>query len=180
VETAVVEEPAAAATTTEWAKQATERAAEAQAQQTAIREHNPLFQSMGAEEAAMAVADRVEEVAAVAMAAAANTTVLVDTTAEATVAATAQDTTQGSTEEQATEEQATATAQDTAQEETVFGGGASSSQIQAQSRVFDPGIIDFFDIFSNLTATNFKIWRAKELDTIWFSQVTVKYILVMN
>ena len=113
-ETAVVEEPAAAATTTEWAKQATERAAEAQAQQTAIREHNPLFQSMGAEEAAMAVADRVEEVAAVAMAATANTTVLVDTTAEATVAATAQDTTQGSTEEQATEEQATATAQDAA------------------------------------------------------------------
>ena len=71
-ETAVVKEPAAAATTTEWAKQATERAAEAEAeaQQTAIREHNPLFQSMGAEEAAMAVADRVGEVAAGEMAAA--------------------------------------------------------------------------------------------------------------
>ena len=103
---------------------------------------------MGAEEAAMAVADRVEEVAAVIMAAAANTAV--HTAAEATVAATAQDTTQGSTEEQATEEQATATAQDTAQEETVFGGGASSSQIQAQLKVEflpDPGIINFFTYF---------------------------------
>jgi len=104
-ETAVVEEPAAAAITTEWAKQATERAAaETEAQQTAIREHNPLFQSMGAEEAAMAVADKVEEVAAVEMAvtvmAAANTAA--DTAADTAVAATAQDTAQDSTEEQAT------------------------------------------------------------------------------
>ena len=48
-ETAVEEEPTTAATTTEWAKQATKRAAEAQAQQTTIKERNPLFQSMGAE-----------------------------------------------------------------------------------------------------------------------------------
>ena len=143
-ETAVVKEPAAAATT-EWAKQATERAAEAEAeaQQTAIREHNPLFQSMGAEEAAMAVADRVEELTAVevavtVMAAAADTTA--DTAANTTVAATAQE----STEEQATEEQATATAQDTAQEEEAeFGGGASGRQIWDQSRVFDPGTLIF-------------------------------------
>jgi len=146
-ETAVVEEPAAAAITTEWAKQATERAAaETEAQQTAIREHNPLFQSMGAEEAAMAVADRVEEVAAVEMAvtvmAAANTAA--DTAADTAVAATAQDTAQDSTEEQATEEQATATAQDTAQEEEAeFGGGASGRQIWDQSRVFDPGTLRF-------------------------------------
>ena len=105
---------------------------------------------MGAEGAAMAVADRVEEVAALAvemtvtvMAAATNTAA--DTTAETTVAATAaQDTTQESTEGQATEEQATATAQDTAQEETVFGGGASESQIWDQSRVFDPGTLESF------------------------------------
>ena len=59
----------------------------------------------------------------------------------ATVAATAQDTIQESTEEQATEEQAaaTATACDTTQGETIFDGGANSSQIWDQSKVFDPG-----------------------------------------
>ena len=116
------------------------------AEQTTIREYNPLFQPMGAEEAAMAVADRVEEVAAVevavtVMAAAANTAA--DTATDTTVAATAQDTAQESTKEQAAEEQATATAQDTAEEESSFREGASGRQIWDQSRVFDPGILNF-------------------------------------
>ena len=101
---------------------------------------------MGTEEAVMAVASRMEEVAAVemavtTMAAAANTAA--DTTANATVAATAQDTEEQATEEQATEEQATATAQDTAEEESSFREGASGRQIWDQSRVFDPGILNF-------------------------------------
>ena len=112
------------------------------AEQTAIRKYNPLFQSMGTEEA-MAVADRVEEVAAVEMAVtavemAANTAT--DPTANTTVAITAQE----STEEQAIEEQATATATDTAQKEKAeLGGGASERQIWDQSRVFDPGTLRF-------------------------------------
>jgi len=53
--------------------------------------------------------------------------------------------------------------------ESSFGGGASGRQIWDQSRMFDPGIL--FGIFPNLIATNFKIWRAKELDIIWFSTV---------
>ena len=158
-----VDEAAAVATThTEQTMELIGHTEGAAGAETIVTEQNPLFQSMGAEEAAMAVANRVEEVVAVeiratVMAAVANATA--DTTGNATVAATVQDTAQESTEEQATEEQATATAQDTAQEETVFGGGASSSQMQAQSRVFDPGIINSFDIFPNLTATNFKICR---------------------
>ena len=101
---------------------------------------------MGAEEVAMAVANRVEEVAAVemrvtVMAAVANATTY--TTRNATVAATIQDTAQESTEEQATEEQATTTVQDAAQEEILFAGGANGNQIWDQSRVFDPGILIF-------------------------------------
>ena len=53
--------------------------------------------------------------------------------------------------------------------EAAIGGGASRRQIWDQSRMFDPGIL--FGIFPNLIATNFKIWRAKELDIIWFSTV---------
>ena len=137
---------AAIATATATSEATMGMAATTVAEQTAIRKYNPLFQSMGTGEA-MAVADRVEEVAAVEMAvtameATANTAA--DTTANTIVAATAQDTAQESTEEQAIEEQATTTAQDAAQqEEAEFGGGASERQIWDQSRVFDPGTLRF-------------------------------------
>jgi hypothetical protein len=130
------------------------------AEQTAIREHNPLFQSMGTGEAVMAVANRVEEVAAVEMAVTASQAAA-DATAEMD-----EDTTEA---EEA--EYVAAAPEAAAQEEAEIGGGASGRQIWDQSRMFDPGI--FFGIFPNLMGTNFKIWRAKELDIIWFSQVTV-------
>ena len=56
----------ATATTTATSETTMGMAATTVAEQTAIREHNPMFQSMGTEEAAMA--NRVEEVTAVEMA----------------------------------------------------------------------------------------------------------------
>ena len=148
------------------------------AEQTAIREHNPLFQSMGTEEAAMAVADRVEEVAAVEMAVTAMEAAA-DTTANATVAATAQDTAQESTEEQAkkSKQQQQHKMQHKRRQNLEEEQVEDRFGLRAESLILESLV---FDIFPNLTATNFKIWRAKELDIIWFSQVTVKYILVMN
>ena len=116
------------------------------AEQTAIREYNPLFQSMGTEEAAMAVANRMEEVAAGEM-----TVTAMTTTAIAIATATATATTEmdeENTKEVATEEGTSTTAtEDAAEDESSFGGGASGRQIWDQSRMFDPGIfLAYFQI----------------------------------
>jgi len=111
------------------------------AEETAIREHNPLFQSMGTEEAVMAVANRVEEVTAVEMAV---------TTMEAAANATSE-MDEDSTE--AEEAEHVAAQEAAAQEEAEIGGGASGRQTWDQSRMFDPEknwhISKFDSIFPN-------------------------------
>ena len=107
------------------------------AEQTTIREHNPLFQSMGTEEPAMTVTNRVEEVAAMEM----------TVTAVAAVAATAVEATTATVttkvEEEATEAEeaadTVATQEEAPAEVQIIGGGANSSQIWDQSKIFDPG-----------------------------------------
>ena len=124
-----------------------------QEEAAAVKEVNPIFQLV--EEGAEAEEAAIEEAAATTTTTTATTTqTAIATMAGVAVAVTT--TTATATAEleevakQLSEEgrgATTAETQDVPEEESSFGGGASSSQIQAQSRVFDHGILKFLAYF---------------------------------
>ena len=112
----------------------------------------------------MAVANRMEEVAAREMTVTGmTTTTIATTTATTTTTTTAtpemdeEKTKEGATEEGA----ATTTTEDAAEGESSFGGGASGRQIWDESRMFDPGFFGHISKFDGYKFQNLGGKRAR-------------------